>query len=186
MSGYMRQRHNQGYGDASSSSDDDGDECSRPDFSTPPKPGTWVEFLLNFLWIASAVFMIYLGDGDSNFVFLLWHDEERIKRLPLYFGMIGVGLITLFFLYATIMVACGARKTNQNWEILSVAALLPILIVIGITTFCFFTFALWPIWSFLTLPLVFTLFMSGTVILPYLVIRTFKRQLNVEQPNSIL
>ncbi|CAI9100177.1 OLC1v1037119C2 [Oldenlandia corymbosa var. corymbosa] len=149
--GYMRQRHSQGY--ASSSDDLEDDACSRAVFSTStsPKPRTWVEVVENFLWIASAVFIIYYGDRHSNFIFLLWHDE-RIRRIPLYMGMLGVGLNILFFLYMS-MLAWGVRKNNENWEISSIAAL-PVLTVLGLTSFCLFTFALWPIWSFLTLPLV--------------------------------
>lgn len=77
--GHMRQRHSPRF---STSSDDlDDDACSRAVFSSPtiPKPRTWVEVLENFLWIASAVFIIYYGDKHSNFIFILWHDG-RIRR----------------------------------------------------------------------------------------------------------
>lgn len=77
--GYMRQRHSQGY--ASSGDDLEDDACSRPTTLPPslPKHRTWIDFVENFLWIASAVFIIYYGDRHSNFIYLLWHDD-RIRR----------------------------------------------------------------------------------------------------------
>lgn len=171
--GYMRQRHSQGY--ASSGDDLEDDACSRPTTLPPslPKHRTWIDFVENFLWIASAVFIVYYGDRHSNFIYLLCHDD-RIRRIPLYLGMLGVGLNVLFFMY-TSMLAWGFWKSIEKWEISSVAAL-PVITVLGLISFCLFSFALWPIWSFLTLPLVFTLFMAGMVILPYLVLGTFKTQ----------
>lgn len=149
--GYMRQRHSQGY--ASSGDDLEDDACSRPIPSAPslPKTRTWIEVVENFLWIASALFIIYYGDRHYNFIFLLWHDD-RIRRIPLYMGMLGIGLNVLFFLY-TSMLAWGIRKSNEKWEISSVAAL-PFITVLGLISFCLFSYALWPIWGFFTLPLV--------------------------------
>uniref|UniRef100_A0A5B6YYQ7 Transmembrane protein 128 n=1 Tax=Davidia involucrata TaxID=16924 RepID=A0A5B6YYQ7_DAVIN len=174
--GLMRQRHSQGY---SSSGDDlEDDACSRPRPQSPsfPRTRTWVEVMETVLWIASALFIIYYGDRHSNFIYLLWHDD-RIKRIPLYLGMLGVGVNVLFFLYIS-MLAWGIRKSSEKWEISSTSAL-PFIIVLGLMSFCLFSFALWPIWSFLTLPLVFTLFMACMVILPYLMIGTFKPQTDV-------
>ncbi|CAK9182142.1 unnamed protein product [Ilex paraguariensis] len=168
--GYMRQRHSQGY--ASSGDDLEDDACSKPPSQSPsfPRTRTWLEIVENFLWIASAVFILYYGDRHSNFIYLLWHDG-RIRRIPLYLGMFGVSLNVIFFLY-TSMLAWGA---SEKWEISSTAAL-PFITLLGLISFCLFSFALWPIWSFLTIPLLFTLFMACIVILPYLVLGTFKPQ----------
>ncbi|KAL8149716.1 uncharacterized protein LOC141708893 [Apium graveolens] len=172
--GYMRQRHSQGY--TSSGDDLEDDACSRP--STPlapsfPRTRTWVEIVENLLWLASAVFIVYYGDRRSNFIYLLLHDD-RIRRIPLYLGMLGVSLNIIFFLY-TSMLIWGFRKSNEKWEISSTAAL-PFITLLGAISFCLFCFALWPIWSFLTLPLVFSLFMAGMVILPYFLLGTFRPQ----------
>lgn len=77
--GFMRQRHSQGY---SSSGDDlEDDACSRHrHFLAPsPSPKTWIEMLENFLWLASAAFILYFGDQKSNMIHLLCHDS-RIRR----------------------------------------------------------------------------------------------------------
>nr|CAN63499.1 hypothetical protein VITISV_011674 [Vitis vinifera] len=77
--GFMRQRHSQGY--ASSGDDLEDDACSRQTPSSPamPRARTWTEVMENILWIASAVFIIYYGDRNSNFIYLLLHDD-RIRR----------------------------------------------------------------------------------------------------------
>jgi len=78
--GYMRQRHSQGY--ASSGDDLEDDACSRSRPTSPEslRKRTWVEILENFLWLASAAFIIYYGDRHSNLIYLLWHDG-RIRRI---------------------------------------------------------------------------------------------------------
>ncbi|CAL5397129.1 unnamed protein product [Camellia sinensis] len=111
--GFMRQRHSQGY--TSGSDDLEDDACSR---ASPQSPSSlqqktrrrWVEITENVLWIASAVFIIYYGDRHSNFIVILWHDD-RIRRIPLYLGMVGVGLNIIFFLY-TSMLAWNIRKSG--------------------------------------------------------------------------
>ena len=77
--GLMRQRHSQGY--ASSGDDLEDDACSRQTPTSPamPRVRTWTEVMENALWIASAVFIIYYGDRNSNFIYLLLHDD-RIRR----------------------------------------------------------------------------------------------------------
>lgn len=72
--GFMRQRHSQGY--ASSGDDLEDDACSRQRSFLPPSPPrrTWVEMLENFLWLASAAFILYYGDQHSNFIYLLCYD----------------------------------------------------------------------------------------------------------------
>ncbi|XP_073062569.1 uncharacterized protein [Primulina eburnea] len=172
--GYMRQRHSQGY--ASSGDDLEDDACSRLIYRSPSSSSSrrWVEILENLLWISSVIFIIYYGDRRSNFIYLLWHDD-RIKRIPLVVGLIGVGMNVLFFLY-TSMIAWGLRKSTEIWEASSAPAL-PFITLIGLLSFCLFCFALWPIWSFLTLPLVFTLFMACMVILPNVFVGTLKKQM---------
>ncbi|XP_076920823.1 uncharacterized protein LOC143582059 [Bidens hawaiensis] len=178
--GLMRQRHSQGY--ASSGDDLEDDACSRgvrPQSPKFPVMRTWVEVLENILWIASVSFIIYLGDWHSNLIYILVHDG-RIRRIPLYLGLFGVSLNVACFVY-TSMLVWGVRKSSERWELSSTDAL-PYVTIVGLVSFCLFCFALWPIWSFLTFPLVFTLFMACMVILPYMVLGTFKQQ---QQPSDM-
>lgn len=143
--GYIRQRHSQGY--ASSGDDLEDDACSRAQPFSPPNQRVrpWLEIVENVIWIASAIFIIYFGDRRSNLIYLLWHDE-RIRRLPLYLGMVGVGLNILIFLY-TIMFAWSVRRFDEKWELSSISTL-PLVTLLGLVSFCLFSFSLWPIWSF--------------------------------------
>ncbi|KAJ7978899.1 Transmembrane protein [Quillaja saponaria] len=167
--GVMRQRHSPNY--ASSGDELEDDACSRLHPLSPPSPSgrTWIEILESCLWLASAAFVVYFGDRRFNLIYLLWHDE-RIRRLPLYLGMIGVGVNVLIFIYTSIL-AWRVRRVDEKlelkkWEITSITAL-PFVTLCGLISFCLFAFSLWPIWSFLTLPLLFTLFMACMVIIPY-------------------
>uniref|UniRef100_A0A2N9IA29 Transmembrane protein 128 n=1 Tax=Fagus sylvatica TaxID=28930 RepID=A0A2N9IA29_FAGSY len=171
--GYMRQRHSQGY--ASSGDDLEDDACSRPRPTSPaiPRNRTWIEILENFLWLASAAFIIYYGDRHSNLIYLLWHDD-RIRRTPFYLGMAGVGSIVLIFFYSSMSI-WNVRRFDEKWELTSLSVL-PFITLLGLVSFCLLSFALWPIWSFLSLPLLFTLFMAGMVIFPHVLIGTFRPQ----------
>ncbi|XP_039018828.1 uncharacterized protein LOC120150205 [Hibiscus syriacus] len=171
--GYMRQRHSQGY--ASGNEDLEDDACSRLQPLSPEtlRTRTWTEILENMLWIASALFIIYFGDRHSNLIYLLWHDE-RIRRMPLYLGLIGIGLDVALFFY-TSMLSWSVRRFDEKWEFLCIIAL-PFLTLLGLVSFCLLCFALWPIWSFLTLPLLFTLFMAGLVLYPHIMIETLRPQ----------
>lgn len=77
--GIMRQRHSQGY--TSSGDDLEDDACSRLIYQSPSSSRSrrWVEIMENLLWISSVIFIMYYGDGRSNFMYLLWNDD-RIKR----------------------------------------------------------------------------------------------------------
>ncbi|KAK1420985.1 hypothetical protein QVD17_22999 [Tagetes erecta] len=165
--GYMRQRYNHGYNSSGDDLEDDASSILPPPHSPVfPTTRTRIE---NVAWIVSAVFILYLGDCNSNFVYLLFHDD-RIKRLQMYFGLFGVVLNVVYFLYTGVL-ALDVGILSENWEILTTTYGLTFVTILGLMSFCLFCFALWPIWSFFTLPLVFTLLMASMVILSYLVIR---------------
>ncbi|CAN1825088.1 hypothetical protein LINPERHAP1_LOCUS31026 [Linum perenne] len=196
--GCVRQRHSQGgYGSSSDDLEDDACSRPRQNyfFPTPPRPRSWMVIVENMVWIASAIFVVYYGDRHSNFVYLLWHDgrvrrccldyENRLMlgkfeipmqsdlaelhcRMPLYFGMAGVGFNVLIFLYTSLF-AWSVRRFDEKWELSSLSAL-PWVTVLGLLSFCLFCIALWPIWSFLTVPLLFTLFMAFMIILPSVIV----------------
>ncbi|CAE6111630.1 unnamed protein product [Arabidopsis lyrata] len=171
--GYIRQRHSQGY--ASGGDDLEDDACSRPQpFSLEnPRSKTWVEILENVLWIASAVFIVYFGDRHSNMIHILLHDA-RIKRMPLYFGMLGIAVNIIIIIYES-MLSWSMRRFDEKWELWSISAL-PFITLLGLISFGLLSFALWPIWGFLTLPLLFTLFMACLVVFPHLMIIKFRPQ----------
>ncbi|KAH7572376.1 hypothetical protein JRO89_XS04G0245500 [Xanthoceras sorbifolium] len=179
VGGYMRQRHSQGY--ASSGDDLEDDACSRPQPLSPPTPRTrtWVEILENVLWIASSLFIIYFGDRHYNLIYLLCHDD-RIRSLEIAFiHWLGVCWVECchYFFY-TSMLAWRVRRFDEKWELSSISAL-PFVTLLGLVSFCLLSFALWPIWSFLTLPLLFTLFMACMVIFPHLMIGRLRVQNDV-------
>lgn len=89
-------------------------------------------------------------------------NESRALNLGLLCVACNIGI----FLYLSFWVKDMA-KVDDRWEILAPAAI-PTATVIGLLAFFLFCLALWPIWSFLTLPLLFTLFMAFVVISPYI------------------
>lgn len=175
--GLMRQRHSQG-GYASSGDDLEDDACSRG--SPPPlplhRPNTWTHLLENFLWIASAIFIVYYGDARSNFIYILWHDH-RIRRPALYLGMVGVFLNVGIFSYMNLL-AWGIRKTDEKLEVIA-PSVAPLVTMVGLASFCSYCIALWPIWSFLSLPLLFTLFMACSVVSPYMMFGKLRQPIDV-------
>lgn len=176
--GLMRQRHSQGY--ASSGDDLEDDACSRgppPPSLLPVNPArTWFEVFENVIWIGSSIFIFFYGDGRSNFVYVLWHDG-RIRRPALYLGIVGVFLNVGIFSYMNLL-AWGIRKTDEKFDVIAPSAA-PLVTMVGIVSFCLFSIALWPIWSFLSLPLLFTLFMASMVVSPYVMFGKFRQPIDV-------
>ncbi|GFS40933.1 hypothetical protein Acr_00g0071250 [Actinidia rufa] len=127
--GFMRQRHSQGYVSSGDDLEDDASSRAHPQSPEEEKPRTWVGIVENCLWIASAVFIVYYGDQHSNFIYLLWHDD-RIRRIPLYLGMVGVGLNLIFFLYTSLL-SWSSRKFSEKWNFSSTSAL-PFVTLLGI------------------------------------------------------
>ncbi|XP_076930579.1 uncharacterized protein LOC143595455 [Bidens hawaiensis] len=164
----MRQRYCHGY--ASSGDDLEDDASSVLVLQSPvlTTTSTWNEVFENVAWIVCAGFIVYLGDCQSNLVYVLFNDD-RIRRLYMYVGLFGVILNIVYFLYTSVL-ALNVRKSSENWEITTTFGL-TFVTILGLLSFCLFCFALWPIWSFFTLPLVFTLLMASMVILSNLIIR---------------
>nr|KJB27097.1 hypothetical protein B456_004G277700 [Gossypium raimondii] len=107
--------------------------------------------------------------------FHLQFQELRLGlRMPLYLGLVSTVLNVAIFFYMS-MLTWSVRRFDEKWELLSINAL-PFLTLLGLISFCLLCFALWPIWGFLTLPLLFTLFMAGLVVYPHIMIETLKQQ----------
>ncbi|CAM8922529.1 unnamed protein product [Rhodiola kirilowii] len=152
--GLMRQRHSQG--NASSGDDLEDDACSRHAatfFAPMQKQRTWVDVLENALWIASAAFIIYYGDTHSNFIYLLWHDD-RIRRLPLYLGLVVVLVNTIICFYKSVL--AWSFKAGEKVELLNPSAL-PLICICSVANL-----------EFLDYPSSVQLFMALVVIAPNL------------------
>ncbi|XP_068649392.1 uncharacterized protein [Aristolochia californica] len=157
--GYMRQRCNNGY--ASSGDElEDGMLSRTPTSSAIPRPRTWMKVIENILWMTSAVYIIYLGDRHSNLIHVFCLDD-RIKRLPFYFGFIGI-FLNLGIVLFTNFFTRDTRKADDRWVPLPLS-LAPVVTLVGVLSFFLFSFALWPIWSFLTLPLLYLLAGLGRI-----------------------
>ncbi|KAH7287620.1 hypothetical protein KP509_32G066500 [Ceratopteris richardii] len=126
---------------------------------------SWRYKLESFLWIASAAFIVYYGDFRTNFLLLLATDA-RIHRPSFNLGLMFLLLDIAIILY----VAYRLRTLEKAHDRLVMVAqgTVPAATLFGVTTFSLFSYALWPIWRFLTIPMLFTLFMALMVIIPYL------------------
>jgi hypothetical protein len=54
--------------------------------------------------------------------------------MPLYLGMVGVGLNALFFFYSSMSVG-SVRRFDEKWELTSISAL-PFVTLLGLVSFC--------------------------------------------------
>ncbi|KAI5057112.1 hypothetical protein GOP47_0027127 [Adiantum capillus-veneris] len=151
----------------------------------------WRGIAEDCLWLASAAFILYYGDFRSDFFSLLANDG-RVLRTPLHMGlaclMMDVCVVMLYL--ARIMrtwtivlqqeqsfennvwyYIVNAKECMQEVHEVDPSALLQVAVVaIGSTAFILMCIALWPIWSFLTIPMLFTLLMALTVVAPYVYI----------------
>lgn len=169
-SGFMRKRHSQGcFEDLE---DDASSRGSHLSVAVTYRAQTWTHVLENFLWITSAVFMIYLGDSHRNlFSVLCW--DSRIRRWPLVLGLLSSLANLAMILYGAAFVR-SPQKYPEKCALLP--SYTPLVAVLGLLSFLLFSSALWPIWRFLTIPLVFTLFMAMMVISPYLPVGPLRPQ----------
>ncbi|MCO5574539.1 hypothetical protein L7F22_028326 [Adiantum nelumboides] len=126
---------------------------------------SWRRKLESCLWIASAAFIVYYGDFRTNLVLLLATDT-RIHRLCFNLGLLCFMLNIAIMLYVAYRLR-SSEKLEDKLEIVAQGAV-PAAAIIGMMSFTLFSYALWPIWSFLTIPMLFTLFMALVVVAPYL------------------
>eukprot|EP00249_Psilotum_nudum_P004007 c17529_g1_i1 orf=313-927(-) len=134
--------------------------------AAPPRSFSliWRHRLENVLWIASAAFIIYYGDFRSNFFALLANDP-RIRRTPFNIALACIFVDIGIILYLAIRLRLMSRMEGRLNTVAPGA--IPAAAVVGLAAFILLSIALWPIWSLLTLPMLFTLFMTFVVIAPY-------------------
>lgn len=133
--------------------------------SSSPPHAPWRQRLENLLWIASAAFIVYYGDFRTNLVALLATDP-RILRVSFNLGLACLILNLGILLYLVLRLQT-VKKAEERLEIVAPCAV-PAAAIIGLAAFILFSYALWPIWRLLTLPMLFTLFMALVVVVPYL------------------
>lgn len=128
------------------------------------RPRNFFESVAHILWIASALFIIYMGDRNSNFIHLFWEDKRINRswsrshlpcillmytyntincwcycfkyRIPLYLGSLVVVLNMGVIVYNVIL-TCYKRRTNDILEALS-PSFAPFLILLGFLSFFFY------------------------------------------------
>ncbi|PKU72336.1 uncharacterized protein LOC110102033 [Dendrobium catenatum] len=166
--GTVRQRCNQGY--ASSGDDLEDDACSRLTISSSSsllvvrRTQSWVDVLENIIWLVSATFIFYYGDRRRNFLRVLWSDL-RINRKALHLGLVVIVMDICLIMYAVLQAKVSKKPYDKNEALRAIA---PLVILLGLASFCLLSYGLWPIWGLLTIPLLFTLLMASMVVLTYL------------------
>ncbi|KAK8939564.1 hypothetical protein KSP40_PGU012845 [Platanthera guangdongensis] len=166
--GGVRQRCGQGY--ASSGDDFEDDACSPLTGSSSSslpvvrRAQSWPDVLENVIWLVSAAFIFYFGDSRQGFLRVLWSDS-RINRKAFHLGLVAL-IVDIGLTSCTLLLAKGSKIHCDKNEALRTIA--PLLTLLGLASFCLLSYGLWPIWGFLTIALLLTLFMASMVVLPYL------------------
>lgn len=125
----------------------------------------WRTLAENILWLAAALFILVYGDSRTDFLTLIFTDP-RIRRLPFNLALACLVVNTGIFLYLAIWLR-HVFKNSANWDVVAPHAI-PTATIVGVVATFLFSLALWPVWSFLTLPLLFTLFMAFVIVASYL------------------
>lgn len=132
---------------------------------TAPKPKRPRGPLEILAWLAACTFLLYFGDSHHNCFHILLHNA-RIHLQPLLVGYLCLAVGGCIYLYLAVWCRHVARD-RRSFDILAPGAV-PTAILLGIGAFILFTYALWPVWGVLTLPILYVLFMGVVVVSPYL------------------
>ena len=73
-------------------------------------------------------------------------------------GLVGIGMLGIIMLYLTFYLPYIARSSVE-WEV-SDPNLIPTATIIAVATFFSVGIAIWPLWSFLTFPMLGVIFMG--------------------------
>ena len=108
-------------------------------------------------WMVAAMLVFNYTDF-ANVVY----NDARVKGEML---KIGSGLIAVnLTVGAYLVIYLSYMRGKKDWTAHTHPALIPIATLFGCAGMVVSTIALWPVWTFLTLPILFTLFM-GTIML---------------------
>lgn len=104
-------------------------------------------------WVGAACLVIYW----TNFFRVIWeHPRVNYTYFYLALGCLGFNVFVLFYLAIWCEVV---QRINEPWDVYCPKAI-PAMAIVGIATFFFFFFALYPVWGILTLLIQFTFFMG--------------------------
>eukprot|EP00744_Colponema_vietnamica_P006835 GILI01009901.1.p1 GENE.GILI01009901.1~~GILI01009901.1.p1 ORF type:complete len:208 (+),score=42.28 GILI01009901.1:41-625(+) len=120
----------------------------------------WVERLewLNrkahaLFWVALACAVIYY----SNFFRVIW-ECPYVNRIFFNLGLICVGVNIAITFYLSVYLPYIAKVT-QEWDEYC-PRVIPTATIVGCSAFVLFLFGLWPVWGWLTILILFSLFMG--------------------------
>ncbi|EDO37132.1 predicted protein, partial [Nematostella vectensis] len=114
----------------------------------------------SIFWMTAAMLVFYYTD-----FYIAVKVDDRINRPWLYLGTALIGINVIVGLY--FVVWCSYYKKVTDWDQES-PALIPVATFSFISGLVCCTIALWPVWSFFTPFIIFTLFM-GVVFLTTLI-----------------
>jgi len=114
------------------------------------------------VWLVAALSLIYVTD----FIYVVIEDH-RVNRPYLYFGVAGFLTNLSIGIYLAYYLPHFKGVKTDDWETASPWAI-PIATIFGILGCIGFTVGLWPVWHYLTIPLLFVIFM-GTVMAAHFV-----------------
>lgn len=73
--------------------------------------------------------MMGLAENILNAIVCFW-----FARMPLYLGMLGIGVNVVIIIYES-MLSWSMRRFDEKWELWSISAL-PFITLLGIISFC--------------------------------------------------
>lgn len=110
-----------------------------------------------FLWVSAMSALLYYGDGNRNFFSMLLKNT-RLNRFYLNITYVLLGLNTSIFLFLNVWLNW-IKGNTLEWEVAAPWSI-PAATLTGLATAVTIMVALWPVYSWLTPVVQFTLFMG--------------------------
>ncbi|XP_046576893.1 transmembrane protein 128-like [Haliotis rubra] len=113
--------------------------------------------IVNVLWLVAGVAVFYFSD-----VVMVIRYDPRVDRLWFNIGSVLMGINISIAMFLVVYLSQIKKISSDDWE-----RHYPALIPIATAAFIFggisLTVGLWPVWGLLTVPILFTMFMSFVV-----------------------
>jgi hypothetical protein len=129
--------------------------------SSSSKP-RWLQRAERVGWLAAASSVMYHGDSTSSLLSLMMHDPRPRSACLACAGVCALGatLIGSFLVYWLPLI----RRDYRDWEE-SAPWAIPTATALGVASFVSWLVAMWPVYGFLTLPVLILLFNGFVVFL---------------------